>query len=247
MKITPIKLLVACATFAVVATNYIATKGMIGGTTPNEISEKYPTILTPSDYTFRIWGLIFLGVVAFTVYQFIREGSKNIAQIRLLSICVAAVNIAWIFCWQTERILLSTIAIIVLLIILIKINTLSANLEPTIEKVTVKIPFSIYFGWVSIVAVINILVYMRSIGISLDGTGAVYAATAFVILFTVIAFYIKEKLDIPFFALAVVWAFAGIGIKQSGNTALVIACGIGVIVLLFASMTLVLKDPKLKR
>lgn len=49
--------------------NYLSNAGVFGGKTNAEISDKYHTLITPAGYAFSIWGLIFLGLLAFGVYQ----------------------------------------------------------------------------------------------------------------------------------------------------------------------------------
>ncbi len=48
--------LVIVATFAVIFVNYLAGTGYINDKTPAEISDKFPSLLTPAGYAFAIWG-----------------------------------------------------------------------------------------------------------------------------------------------------------------------------------------------
>src|SRR4028119_1440385 len=76
------QLLVIIATFGVIFINYLAGTGYINGTSTEYISDKYPTLITPSGYAFSIWSLIYLGLIAFSFYQALPKNSERFAKIR---------------------------------------------------------------------------------------------------------------------------------------------------------------------
>ena len=53
--------LVLAATLGVIGFNALASMGYVNGVTPGEISDNYPTSITPAGYAFSIWSLIYLG------------------------------------------------------------------------------------------------------------------------------------------------------------------------------------------
>lgn len=66
-----------------IVVNYLATTLPIGGMTTGELSDLYPNLFVPTGFTFSIWGVIYLLLIAFVIWQLIdafRTKSKNIAK-----------------------------------------------------------------------------------------------------------------------------------------------------------------------
>ncbi len=236
-----IKSVVLLSTFAVIYINYLAAAGAIGGITPAYVSDRYPTIITPSGYAFSIWGLIYSGIIVFTVYQLFVTGSKNFNQIRVLFIVSCAANMSWIFAWHNLYLGLSVIAMLTLLGALSLIIWKNYESDPGTLKSIVQIVFGIYFGWVSVAAVLNITIFLVSLEIGLGGLAAIAAACVVLVLITAAGVIVREKFDTALYPLTIAWALTAIGVNQSGKTAIVITCALGVVVLIFSSLSFVLK------
>jgi tryptophan-rich sensory protein len=75
---------------------------LIGGVNTAEVSDAYPTLITPAGYTFAIWGVIYLLLGIFVVYQALpsQKGKDFQRKIGWLFVVSSIMNIAWIFCWQ---------------------------------------------------------------------------------------------------------------------------------------------------
>ena len=101
----PYKWLNAIGFIAVIVVNYLSNSLPIGGRTNKEVSDMYPVLLTPSGYAFSIWGLIYLLLAGFVVYQFLPSSWKRDSITRLgywfLASCVF--NVAWIFAFKIFR------------------------------------------------------------------------------------------------------------------------------------------------
>lgn len=236
-----IRILVPLSLAAVVYVNYLAAQGMIGGVTPAYISDKYPTYLTPSGYAFSIWGLIYLGMLVFSIYQLFKSDSENLEKIRLFFIASCLANIAWIFAWHNQRLALSVIAMLVLLSSLVLINIDGLKLRENTDSWLVRAPFSIYFGWVSVATVLNISIYLTSVGFQADETASNVIAIALLLIVTVVGIIVREKLSIPLYSLTLAWALTAIGVKQSEKTVIVTACAIAVIALIISSLSFFVK------
>ena len=63
------QILVIIATLGMIAFNWIAASGFLGGIATGTVSDKYQTRITPADYAFAIWGLIYFGMIVFSIYQ----------------------------------------------------------------------------------------------------------------------------------------------------------------------------------
>ncbi len=90
----------------------------IGGQNTAAVSDKYPTLITPAGYVFAIWGIIYLLLGIFVVYQALprERGSDYVSKIGWLFVLSSIVNIAWIFVWQYEYLAVSVGLIVVYLI-----------------------------------------------------------------------------------------------------------------------------------
>ena len=57
------------ALVVVVLVNALANGLPLGGQSTGEVSAKYESLFTPAGYAFAIWGLIYLALFAFVIYQ----------------------------------------------------------------------------------------------------------------------------------------------------------------------------------
>lgn len=71
-------ILVLAATIGTIVFNSLAAMGRVGGVTPAEISAKYQTMITPAGYAFSIWSLIYVGLIAFSIYQLLPANLASI-------------------------------------------------------------------------------------------------------------------------------------------------------------------------
>ena len=74
--------LVLAATIGVIAFNWLAATGRLGGSDTAAISEKYQTLVTPAGYAFSIWTLIYLGLVSFSVFQMLPANVSRFRPVR---------------------------------------------------------------------------------------------------------------------------------------------------------------------
>ena len=94
-----------------VTVNALANILPINGVTTGELSDAYPSLFTPAGYVFGIWGLIYLLLVIFVVYQ-ARDAQQHNLRLDALGyafVVSCVFNIGWIFAWHYGQILLSTL------------------------------------------------------------------------------------------------------------------------------------------
>ncbi|MGI8788205.1 MAG: tryptophan-rich sensory protein [Pyrinomonadaceae bacterium] len=239
------QILVIVATAGVILINYLAGTGRIAGVTPEMISDKYPTLLTPAGYAFSIWGLIYFGLLAFSIFQFTSAANAaRYAKIRSLYILSCAANCAWIWLWHHEQIVLSLIAIFVLLGTLVLINIQLIKTESPAEFLAARLPFNIYFGWVTAASVVNFAIAMVFLGVKTTDSTAAFLACVLMVAVTILGIVIRIKLANAAFAVAVAWALTAIAVKQNHQTNLIIVAAFGVIALLISALTYFLQTPK---
>ncbi len=91
------------------------------------------------------------------------------------------VNAAWILSWHYEQIGISTLLLATMLVLLIVIvNTIRTAGVTGRDRWLVRLPFSVYFGWLTVATIANITVWLVSIG--WDGFGIADATWAAVII-----------------------------------------------------------------
>lgn len=214
----PYKWLNAIGFIAVIVVNYLSNSLPIGGRTNKEVSDMYPVLLTPSGYAFSIWGLIYLLLAGFVIYQFLPSSFKRDSISRLgywfLASCVF--NVAWIFAFQNLQTGLALLIIVLLLLCLIMLylKTRAITLPTTAEIWLVKLPFSIYLGWVSVATIINAAVLLYKIG--WDGFGI--SEPAWTIIMLIVGLVLAVLVSFPYrdsiYPLVFTWAYIAIALKQ---------------------------------
>lgn len=209
---------VVLAVIVTITINTLADVLPINGLGTGEISDAFKVFFVPSGYVFSIWGIIYLGLIAFAVYQALPAQKHNtrldsIAGWFLLS---SLANCVWIYLWHYQLFVLTLLAMAALLISLIMIYLkldIGKSSVSSGEKWWVRVPFSIYLGWVSVATVANVsdvLYYLGWTGgaIAPQVWAAVLLAVA-TLLGALMAFTRRDTA----YVLVLVWAFIGIALK----------------------------------
>ncbi len=151
-----------------VVVNFMANSLPINNRSTGDISDAYPNLFAPAGPAFSIWGLIYLLLGIYVIYQFIKKNQKSeefFKKINLFFIFTSLANISWIFAWHYDYIGLSVIFMAILLFSLIKIaDILRKEQFTSIQKLFIWAPFSIYFGWITVASIANITVFLVSLG-----------------------------------------------------------------------------------
>jgi len=128
--------------------NILATALPLNNQTTGQISDRFKVFFVPAGYVFAIWGIIYIGWIAFSVYQFLpaQKESPRLRGLGYLFALTGVFNAAWLFCWQYNHFTLSVIVMLILLGLLIA-SYLKLNIGRTstssAEKWCVDIPFSV--------------------------------------------------------------------------------------------------------
>jgi len=228
----------------VIVNSLAGSTTLIGGQNTAAISDANPTLITPAGYVFSIWGIIYVLLGAFVIYQALpRERSSDYhGKIGWLFVISSLVNIAWIFVWQFENLILSVVLIFALLLSLIaiylRLNIGKAKVK-TSEKLAVHLPFSVYLGWITIASIANVALTLTAynwdgFGISPETWAIIVAAVA--LLITILMLAIRKDVA---YALVVIWALVGIGVSQSSNPTVVMLTQICSIIVAIAAIAVI--------
>jgi hypothetical protein len=227
------QVLVIIAAFATIIFNIAANALPLNGLNTGELSDRFQIFFVPAGYVFSIWGLIYLGLIAYAIYQLLPAQRENprLRSIGYLFILSCLANIAWLFLWHYEVFEFTLIAMGVLLRLDIGRGKVS-----NAEKWAVHIPFSIYLGWITVATIANttqLLYYLgwNGWGISAE-IWAVIMLAAGVVISAIMSY---TRVDIAY-SLVLVWAYIGIARKHAdtplvANSALV-AAGLILVILI---------------
>lgn len=205
------------AYFVMIITNAMANILPINNQTTGAVSDKYPNLFAPIGVTFSIWGLIYLLLGLFVLYQlglFTRlSRSHEAAVLRTgwLFVLSSFANALWIFLWHYDLILAS-FAVMVILLACLALLVRNSERETTGNTGfwLYRLAFSVYLGWISVATIANataLLVFLEWNGFGLSEW---FWTLLVMVAGTVLAFlYLLLNKDVAY-ALVVVWAFAGI-------------------------------------
>ena len=234
-----------------VIVNGLASSLTLNGRTTAEVSDLYFTLVTPAGYVFSIWGVIYTLVLVFSVFQALpsQRGKLFLQKINVLFILSGVFNVAWLFLWHYDQIVLSVALMFALLAALISvylrlgIGKTSVTLK---ERLFVHLPFSVYLGWITVASIANVssaLVSIQWDGFGLAGDLWAVLVIAVALLITLVV--IATRKDIAY-SLVLVWALIGIAVNQSAYQNIVMAAEASAIIIIVA-LAAVLAVSKLKR
>ncbi len=207
---------------AMITVNYLANALPIAGKNTGEVSDAYPNLFAPAGLTFSIWGLIYLLLAAYIVYYLIKKSTDNIVlfnKVAIFFIISSLANVAWIFAWHYGVLILSVVLMIIILVSLIKIaDLINKDKLSRKEQFFFRLPFSIYFGWISVATIANITALL--VDLNWNGFGISEITWMIIILFIgavigILRSY-KDK-NIPYL-LVFIWAYFGIWFKHTSVT-----------------------------
>lgn len=234
---------IAAFIITVIVNSIAGSTTLIGGVQTEDVSNKYPTLVTPAGYTFAIWGIIYVLLGVFVVYSALpkQRSSGYVERIGWLFVLSSIFNITWIFAWQYEILWLSVALIVGFLLTLIAIYlrlNIGKTKVPIGERLAVHLPFSVYLGWISIATIADISLTLVAYG--WDGFGVapeIWAIIVVAVALVLTMLMLGIRKDIAY-ALVVIWALVGISTNQT-NTNVVLATQVGAIIAAVATLAVV--------
>jgi benzodiazapine receptor len=219
---------------ATLVVNILANALPINGRTTAELSDAYPNLFTPAGYVFSIWGIIYALLLVFTVYQALpsRRGEAFLQRIGLYFLLGSAANVAWIFLWHYEHVLVSVLAMFALLLSLILAYLrlgVGGGEASKGERIYVHLPFSVYLGWITVAPIANVAAALVSVGWGGLGIGEVAWTVLMIAVAVVVAGLMILRRGDTAYSLVIVWALGGIMSKQMGVQGIVLASGAGIL------------------
>ena len=212
------------AAYALVITiNALANALPINGITSGAVSDRYPTFVTPAGYVFTIWGVIYALLAFFVGWQAlpVQRDDRRMQRLGLAFAASCACNAAWLFAWHHLQIELAWALIVALLVTLIACyERLRGPVGSRVEWLAVRLPFSIYLGWVTVATIANTAIVAVDGGIDGGAAAPLWGALALAAASAVGLLMLARRGDVAF-ALVLVWAFAGIAVAQADRSGVI--------------------------
>lgn len=220
------------AILAAFGTNVLANVAPFNGLTIGEISNTVfkEVLITPANYAFAIWGLIYLGLIGLAVYQVLPAQRQNssLRRIGYFLVLASLAQIAWVFFFEYQLFTLSLVAMLGILLPLIgAYQQLGVGRDriSRMDKWLVFMPLSIYLGWISVATIVNVALVLYNLGWQGWGISPeVWTAIALIAGAAIAAIISIQRADIAF-VLVIVWAFIAIAVRQANISLIAITAG----------------------
>lgn len=201
--------------------NGLAGSGAAFGDSVGSVSADLDNLFTPAGYAFSIWGLIYLGLAVFLVFQwYALVKQKNLDVLDAtgnLFLIANTANISWILLWISER---PGLALLVMLVLLATLVALMFALRLETWDAPFSIiglvwwPWTIYLGWIVVATAANVSAWLTSLG--WKGGPLSESTWAMVVLgvATLVYLLLIYTRNMREAALVGVWAFVAIAVKR---------------------------------
>ena len=206
----------------VIVINVLSNTLPINGQTMPEISAKYPSLFTPAGFTFSIWGLIYLALLVFVVWQALgaQRSDEEVAKISRYFQLSCLLNGIWLIVWHYDLLALSFLVMLGILTTLVLIyRSLRAERASLLRtrSLVLALPFSLYTGWITLATIANASTLQTGYGWDDVGLSAVqWTFLKLAVAGAIGASLVLRHRD-PVFGAVVVWGAYGISVKQSAN------------------------------
>ncbi len=200
--------------FATLGINYLGSSGFSNGMGQAEVSKKYRTLITPDNFAFAIWGVIYTLVFATLIYYFVQRKDPAVSQLIQLTsglfILSSLFNMGWIIAFSYEKLGLSTVLIFGLLFSLMTIIERIYIGQATFPTTLACIAFTLYAAWVFIASILNVSLFLvqrkwKKFGLS----DSIWTIAILFVAIIFVLFYVSIYRN-AIFPLPLAWAFYGI-------------------------------------
>lgn len=212
---------------AMITVNTLANTLPINGKTTGEVSAQFDNLFTPAGFTFSIWSVIYLGLIAFVVYQFRYGQSSHASSPPMASAigwpflisCIA--NSCWIFAWHHEYLGATLVFMGILLLSLIVVNVRAVRGLSTLHtkgyRWFVIVPLGLYLGWICIATIANMSVFLTAAEWDAWEVSPVIWATMMSCVGALVGLLLLMTLRLVPAAVAICWGLFGLLMKQWQN------------------------------
>ncbi|WP_157780885.1 tryptophan-rich sensory protein [Hymenobacter sedentarius] len=209
--------LTALAIFGNIFLSYYSNTHPFSGQTMGMVSARYPTLLTPAGYAFSIWGLIFLGLAVYAIWQLLpaqRQLSLPDALAKPLTLANVATG-AWVVLFAYEQIIPSVgVMLLILLSLIVAYGRTRRRIFAGAAPAWIGVPFSLYLGWISVASVINITIGLRELGWQTAEGLSVTMTLGLLLVIVALGLIISRVFRDMAFPLVLAWALVAIWVVR---------------------------------
>ncbi len=212
----------------------LSNLGYLGDSPVGRTSVDTEPLIVPAGYAFSIWGIIYLGLIVFPIYQLVKNRSESELwhKVRIWFSLNVVANGLWLAFASYNWLWITVGVIIFMLISLYQINKLLIQIKESgvaIDYWPERFVFSIYFGWITLATVLNIAAALNyydwnGLGLSEINWSMIILPIAAYITGTVVWKYRDSA-----YAGVVIWAFIALVVKHWGIIPSIAYLAIGVI------------------
>lgn len=215
------KVIIAFSFLVMVVVNVFAFFIPINHMTTLQILNFYPSLFAPAEYTFYIGLLIYLMLAGYTIYQseLFRKADSRLEdvfeRVRILFMIATVLNASRTIALHYEFMALSLTMSIIIFTCLLVINHILHKEELSIwDKLAIKLPFSIFFGWITMITIITFVTLLVSIGWQGTQMSDLIGYLLILVVSTSIGLTIMFKYKNIAFGFIFIWAYIGILVKH---------------------------------
>ncbi|MGG6295545.1 tryptophan-rich sensory protein [Leptolyngbya sp. AN02str] len=214
---------------------FIAVFTVLGSFIVNLLSNLYPingqnigaisntlfgdVLITPANYAFAIWGLIYIGLLAFAVYQFLSPAEQH-PQLQSITYWFLLASLAqgvWVYLFLARQFGWSVLAMLIILgsLIAIFLQLHSHKRASWKERWLLRYPFGVYLGWIAVATVVNVAIALY--GANWNGWGIapeIWTVVMMVVAAALAAALLWQYRSFPY-AFVALWALVAIAIRQA--------------------------------
>jgi len=225
------------AVLAVIVINILANALPLNGQNTGAISDRFAVFFVPAGYVFSIWGLIYIGLLLFAIYQALPSQRENprLVKIGYWFAFSSLANIAWLFLWHYLQFAWTIFAMLALLISLLVIYLrlgIGKENVPSSERWMVQTPFSIYLGWISVATIANATQLLDFLKWNAWGISPEIWAVILLAIATVLSSAMSFRRGDIAYSAVIAWAFVGIALKYVATPLVSIAAWVATAVVL---------------
>lgn len=213
----------------VILVNYFVNAIRLNSNTIGSLSSEYDNLFTPAAYAFSIWALIYISLLAYSVFQlnraFASSGETDFIEKTGPWFAIANfASAAWVVVWLYE---LTFLSILVMLVILLSLIRIIINTRMEIWDAPLKIialvwwPICLYAGWISLATIANVAAYLAKIGWNGWFFTEVQWTFAMILIAVVINMLMIYKRNMREFALVGVWGLTAIFVRHLDGSDLI--------------------------
>ncbi|WP_188814722.1 tryptophan-rich sensory protein [Hymenobacter cavernae] len=209
----------AAAVFGNIVLTYWSRIQPFNGQSMGYVSGKYPSLLTPAGYAFSIWGIIFLALGIYAVWQLLPAQRTNplpdaVAKPLILANIATA---AWVVVFAYEYIAWCAVIMLIILGALILTygrarRLIAAGAAPRWTS----LPFALYLGWISVASTVNVTIGLRALGWETPTNVTVVLTLGLLAVVTALGLWISRAFSDATVAFVITWALVAVWVARRG-------------------------------